>query len=311
MLREAKAAGKIRAPRLSISAIAVPNEFSFQQCLKYLARSEKERMHIVQNDRVRKLIKLNRTTVLFEVRCDKNGILQIHFLNKTVRPAVASAVCEYVREWLDLDSDLAPFYRFAKKDSLLKTLTTRYFGLRLIRIPDLFEALCWAILGQQINTVFAYTLKQRLVEKFGEPYVFEGEFYWLFPTPEIVAELKPADLLSLQFNRQKVEYLIGLARLLRDGSISKQRLLESNSIDAARESLLKIRGVGPWTASYVLMRCLGFRSAFPIEDIGLHNALQRLLNLPRKPTLEEIREMSKGWGDWQAYVAIYLYRSLL
>lgn len=183
----------------------------------------------------------------------------------------------------------------------------------------MFEALCWAILGQQINIAFAYTLKQRFVENFGEPFTFDGGTYWLFPTPEVVAELNPADLLRLQLNRQsdtdplrgKADYIIGLARLLRDGALSKSSLLKLPTLDAARAALLQIRGVGPWTASYVLMRCLGFRSAFPFEDIGLHNALQRQLKMERKPTLEEIREMAKNWGEWQAYVAIFLYRTLL
>jgi DNA-3-methyladenine glycosylase II len=133
----------------------------------------------------------------------------------------------------------------------------------------------------------------------------------LFPTPEVVAELQLADLLRLQFNRQKAEYIIGLARVMRTGEISKTALLELNSIDAARKVLLKIRGVGPWTASYVLMRCLSFRTAFPIEDIGLHNALQRQLNWTRKPTIAEIKSLAAGWDGWQAYATFYLYRSLL
>ena len=311
MLHETQAANHIHAPKISKAVSAVPREFAFRECLKYLARSEKEKMHVVDGAYVRKLLKIDNQPVLFEVGSGANDAIQIRFLNQPVRPAIAEAINEYIREWLDLDSNLAPFYRLAKKDALLKTLTTRYYGLRLIKTPELFEALCWAILGQQINVAFAYTLKQRLVENFGESFVFDGKPYWLFPTPEAIAELQPADLLNMQFNRQKVEYIINLGRLMRDRHISKHRLLELSSIDYAREALLNIRGVGPWTASYVLMRCLGFRSAFPIEDIGLHNALQRQLNWTRKPTLDEIRELAAGWDGWQAYVAIYLYRSLL
>ncbi len=311
MFRETEIANRTRTPHISQTALAVPHEFSFHECLRFLARSDKERMHVVQNDGVRKIIKVNGMPVLFEVRNGRPGFLQINFMNRAVRAATRSAVIEFVNDWLDLNTDLSPFYRLARKDALLKQLTTNHFGLRLIKIPDLFEALCWAILGQQINIGFAYTLKQRLVENFGEAFTFDGGIYWLFPTPEVVADLNPADLLRLQLNRQKADYIINLARLMRDGHISKQRLLELNSIGAAREALLQIRGVGSWTASYVLMRCLGFRSAFPFEDIGLHNALQRQLKMVQKPTVEEVREMAKNWGEWQAYVAIFLYRTLL
>ena len=76
-------------------------------------------------------------------------------------------------------------------------------------------------------------------------------------------------------------------------------------------ALTKIRGVGLWTANYVLMRCFGFANAFPIQDIGLHRAIQLQLGSDRKPTIEEIRELAAGWKNWEAYVTFYLYRSLL
>ncbi len=320
MFRQAEALTKAK-PTNSVSPVptrtyhqktlSVPNEFSFHECLKFLARSEKEKMHVIKAERVRKLVKFDDGPVLFELSHPTKTAIQICFLNQPVSRAAIAAVSEYVNDWFDLETDLAPFYQLTETDQLLKNLTTRYYGLRLIKIPDLFEALCWAILGQQINVAFAYTLKQRFVENFGESFTFDGEIYWLFPTPEVVAELQLADLLRLQFNRQKAEYIIGLARVMRNGEVSKQDLLELNSIVAAREALMKIRGVGPWTASYVLMRCLGFRSAFPIEDIGLHNALQRQLNWTRKPTIAEIKSLSAGWNGWQAYATFYLYRSLL
>lgn len=106
------------------------------------------------------------------VRISENtdGNLVIHFLedNYVVSEKVRDEVHQYVREWLDLDNDLRPFYEMAKKDNLLHNAVDEFYGPRNIGIPDLFEAIVWGILGQQINLACTYTLKRRMVEIFGD-----------------------------------------------------------------------------------------------------------------------------------------------
>ena len=76
------------------------------------------------------------------------------------------------------------------------------------------------------------------------------------------------------------------------------------------QALIRIRGIGPWTANYVLMRCLQMPMAFPIADVGLHLALKQALGWDRKPTIPEIRELAAGWSGWEAYATFYLWRLL-
>ena len=76
------------------------------------------------------------------------------------------------------------------------------------------------------------------------------------------------------------------------------------------QALIHMRGVGAWTADYVLMKCLHHRAAFPIADVGLHNALKNQLGLERKPNIMEIKEIATHWEGWQAYATFYLWRSL-
>ncbi|MFQ5641732.1 MAG: DNA-3-methyladenine glycosylase family protein, partial [bacterium] len=168
-----------------------------------------------------------------------------------------------------------------------------------------------AIIGQQVNLSFAYMLSRRFIESFAESYEHGGRLYWLFPSTQSIAELSVVELRKLQFTQRKAEYVIGLAQQFENGELSKEKLLHYKNSNDARNVLLGIRGVGAWTANYVLMRCLGDPSAFPIEDIGLHRAIQLRLNLTRKPTIDEIRSLATGWENWQAYATFYLYRSLL
>ncbi|OWR30010.1 DNA-3-methyladenine glycosylase [Saccharibacillus sp. O23] len=243
-----------------------------------------------------------------------SAALRIGFPHGGETPELRAAAADYVREWFGLDDDLRPFYGMARRDALLAPAVAAHAGLRLIGIPDLFEALVWSIIGQQITLGFAYAMKKRLVETYGEALPFEtapGEApYRLFPRPERLAALTPDDLRPLQFSGRKAEYVIGIARMMEEGRLSKSSLAETSE-EEAREALLAIRGVGAWTADYVGMKCLRRASAFPATDAGLHQALRSGLNLGRKPLPAEIVQAAAPWRGHEAYAVFYLWQTLL
>ncbi|TFE19647.1 DNA-3-methyladenine glycosylase family protein [Cohnella luojiensis] len=292
--------------------ISVPTEFNFQVNLDYLSRSPDESLYRILGGKLYKTIPVGSQTPLFEVSGDESGFLTVRSMDGETpwSVEVVDAIVMYVREWFDLDNDLTPFYSMSQGDALLNGVVNRLYGLRNMGIPDLFEALCWGIIGQQINLAFAYTLKRRFVESFGKK-VSNGEVTcWLFPAPEDIAALSVSDIAALKMTTKKSEYLIGVARLLADGVISKEMLMEAESFKAAEKMLVSIRGIGPWTANYVLMRCLRYPAAFPIDDVGLHNAIKSVLEMEQKPTVAQIRELSAGWANWEAYATFYLWRVL-
>jgi DNA-3-methyladenine glycosylase II len=108
---------------------------------------------------------------------------------------------------------------------------------------------------------------------------------------------------------KKSEYIIGITQLMERGELSKEKLLEMDFKDTEK-TLIKIRGIGPWTANYVLMRCLRFPTAFPIDDVGLHNAIKFLMRAEQKPTKDELMKLSLNWSGWQSYATFYLWRVL-
>jgi len=229
--------------------------------------------------------------VLFELSPSEDH-LEIRVLNGTVTALQKNELIAYVREWFDLETDLKPFYEMASKDRLLKELIKKYRGYRIVGQPDLFESLVWAVLGQQINVQFAYTLKQRFVEKFGSKLVFNNDEYFLFPAPATVALLTDEHLLPLQFSRQKSKYTVLIAEAFASKQISKEKL-RGLTLMQAKELLMQIKGVGNWTANYALMKTFRYPDAFPLEDAGIHNAIRNLKKLDRKPTLEEVKKVFK------------------
>ncbi|WP_051507341.1 DNA-3-methyladenine glycosylase family protein [Saccharibacillus sacchari] len=299
--------------------LQVTEPFSWSECLAYLGRSDVEIMHRIEGDRVYKPVELDGIPVLLELRyAADSASLQIGFPQGNVAPETRSAAASYVREWFGLDDDLLPFYALAKQDPILHPVVSAHAGLRLIGIPELFEALVWSITGQQISLGFAYTMKKRLVETYGEPLAdadlnttfSTNKPFFLFPKSARIAALSPDDLKPLQFSGRKAEYIIGIAQLFEQGKLDKKMLLNME-IAEARETLLAIRGIGAWTADYVGLKCLRHSTAFPVGDAGLQQALKRGLQLDRKPLLSEMTEASASWHGWEAYATFYLWHSLL
>ncbi|MFB5763265.1 DNA-3-methyladenine glycosylase family protein [Paenibacillus medicaginis] len=293
-------------------AVPVPVEFSFQENLKYLARSTNECMMEIRDGKVYKAIQAGQEVVMVEISPDESGGLHVRFLEKSggISNQLREDIAFHIRDWFDLDRDLAPFYEMAQSDALLSQTAKSFYGLRIMGIPDLFEAVCWGIIGQQINLAFAYTLKRRFVEAYGSSVWHEGQPYQIFPAPHRIAALTAEELQSLSFTARKSEYLIEVARRIASGQLSKEQLLQAGSIKKAEQMLTSIRGIGPWTANYVLMRCLRFPSAFPIDDVGLHNAVKAVLGSDRKPTRQELLQLSADWSPWEAYATFYLWRVL-
>ncbi|MGG4488201.1 Ada metal-binding domain-containing protein [Metabacillus idriensis] len=285
-----------------------PADFSFSECLVFLGRASAEVLHRVQGDFLLKWIEVAGKSVLLKVSM-KQERLVIDFPDYIPDKFSRVQAGKYIWKLFDLERNMQPFYGLAEKDALLRPVVTKHFGLRIIGIPDLFEALTWAITGQQINLNFAYTLKRRLIEHFGESHDFKGNRLWLFPKPEIIAELELSDLQKLQFTTRKADYILGIAREMANGRLSKEKLLQVEKADA-RSLLLSFRGIGSWTADYVMMKSLNDSSAFPISDVGLQNAIKAQLGLDKKPSMEELSKLAKGWKGWEAYAVFYLWRSL-
>lgn len=288
--------------------IPTPPEFSFQLCLDFLKRSPKELLHHLRDDGVVKALRVGDEVVVFTVT-EQPDSLRVTFSPGNPRETTKQTVAEYVREWFDLDTDLKPFYKLAAKDKLLKDLIARYYGYRIVGQPDLFESLVWAVLGQQINLGFAYTLKQRFVQAFGERLALGDQEFFLFPSPGTVVIIPPEKLLELQFSNQKSRYTIAIAEAFVEGTLSREKL-EGLPLEEAKHQLMKIKGIGNWTANYALMKTFRHPDAFPLEDAGLHNAIRNLKKLDRKPTLPEVVKIFRKYKGWEAYATLYLWKSL-
>jgi len=204
---------------------------------------------------------------------------------------------------LGLDQDAAAFVRLARRLGVARLVSGRH-GLRLVRTPGVLDGLLWSIIGQQINLPFACLLKRRLVENTGT--ALAGGLFSL-PAPEAIARLEPADLRPWQFSRQKAEYLIGAARLVASGELDLAGL-RTMSATRAERTLLAVRGLGPWSVNYLMMRSLGFADCVPIGDTGVTSGLQTLFRLEERPDADATRRLMSVFSPHRSLATTHLWQ---
>ena len=216
-----------------------------------------------------------------------------------------------LRHILCTDLDLQPFYRLTKKDELLATITPRFRGLKLVQSPTVFEALVMAVLSQQVNLTFAYSIKKELVETFGETWRVNGELHYTFPSPARFAEQQEEDLLRFRLSRAKAGTLVRLGQAFASGTIQDETLT-TLSDDTVIEQLTQIKGIGRWSADIALMRGLARVDAFPGGDLGVVKYVaQGLLGKAEKATEAEMRAFAERWKPYRGLALIYCYAELM
>jgi AraC family transcriptional regulator of adaptative response / DNA-3-methyladenine glycosylase II len=204
---------------------------------------------------------------------------------------------------LGLDEDAAAFARLTKRLGLARLVAGRQ-ELRISRTPSVFDGVLWSIIGQQINFSFACLLKRRLIERAGAP-LQDG--LYAPPTPAAVAALEPGDLLPLQFSRQKADYVIQTARLIAGGKLDLAAL-RTMSATRAERTMLAVRGLGPWSVNYLMMRALGFADCVPHGDTGVTSGLQALFKLDVRPDIDATRRLMTVFSPYRSLATAHLWQ---
>jgi AraC family transcriptional regulator of adaptative response / DNA-3-methyladenine glycosylase II len=204
-------------------------------------------------------------------------------------------IVERIRAMFDLNADWADIVQSLKSDPVLAARVDADPGLRVPGSWDGFELAARAILGQQITVKGATAMAGRMVTAFGQSFQGPSGLTHLFPSPEVLAGAKLADI---GLTGARAETIRALARAVCAGKIKFEGVVDS---DAFLHRLCEIPGIGKWTAQYVAMRALGEPDAFPSADLGLLRALAL-------GTARELEQRAEAWRPWRAYAAMYLWR---
>ncbi len=202
---------------------------------------------------------------------------------------------------LGLSVDLTPFYRFAASHAPLASLVQRFRGLKPPRFPSVFEALVNAIACQQISLEAGLALLNRLTVAFGPA----GPKAHGFPQPADLAGRDLEQLRALGFSTNKSRALLGVAEAVHGGELELEALAALDDAEVLRR-LLQLRGVGRWSAEYVLLRGLGRTHVFPGDDVGARKRLAQWLGLPAALDREGVQRTLARWRPYAGLVYFHL-----
>ncbi len=226
---------------------------------------------------------------------------------ETIIPGARFAITHTLERILGLRTDLSQFYAFVKKEPKLYELSRRFVGLKPPRFLNLFEALVNAFACQQLTLIVGIMLLNRLARRCGLSFEKPDSTVYTFPQAERVARLHPQTFRKMGFSQQKGRALTELSRSVVRRSVNLEGI-EALDDEAALGQLYQLRGVGRWSAEYVLLRGMGRTVLFPGDDVGAQNKLRRLLRL-RKPL--DYAGVRRYLDRWQPFGGLIYFHLLL
>lgn len=187
--------------------------------------------------------------------------------------------------------------RHLKKDMGLAALIARFPKPELGREGTAFEALCRAIVYQQLSGKAAATIYGR----------FAALFPQKEPTPKLLLKKKRETLRACGLSNQKTDYLYDLARKFADGFITPEKF-PGMTDEEIREHLVAVKGIGVWTADMFLMFTLCRPNVLPTLDLGIKKGFQKHFKMRSLPSDKKMQKLAKGWHPYCTLASWYMWR---
>jgi DNA-3-methyladenine glycosylase II len=178
----------------------------------------------------------------------------------------------------------------------------QFRGLKAPRFASVFEGVVNGISCQQLSLTVGIIILNRLAERCG---LSSGPAMHAFPRPEDVARLNESDLRMLGYSGNKARALIELSGSIVEGRLDL-RELERLDNQECFERLVALRGVGRWTAEYVLLRGFGRTDVFPGDDVGARKNLERWLRLRKKLDYDRVQRVLSKWKGYGGLIFLHL-----
>lgn len=231
--------------------------------------------------------------------------LSVLLEGRRIEPRAELRVRNSLERLLGLGVDLAPFAEMAERDPLLRPLAIRMSGVKPPRFPTVFEALVNGVACQQLSLEVGIHLLNRLTEAHGRPVAGDPSGPRAFPNAEQLASLEPDELRRHGFSLTKARTIIETAQAIVAGDLDLESLQQADD-QTVMERLTGLRGIGRWTAEYVMLRGLGRLHIFPGDDVGAHNKLRRFFDIETQLDYDSVEQLVARWHPYAGMVYFHL-----
>ena len=216
----------------------------------------------------------------------------------------ADAARRMARRMLGLQQAVEDFEARYSGHPALGPLIAANPGLRVPLLATPFEAMVWAVIGQQISLAAATSVRRRLIEAAG---IRHSDGLLCHPDPARLARTGEAQLRAAGLSQAKAAAVATLSRGAAEGTLPFDAWADAVPIAEIRARLAAIRGIGPWTIEYTLLRGFGHLDGSLHGDVAVRRKLQRLLGREESISAAETGRWLGQFTPWRALVAAHLW----
>lgn len=281
--------------------------YNFDLLLSILARYAHPVTDIVSDSAFWRVLRCE--DALFLVKVTSSGTtesprLEVHIADSSAK-IPSDLLLAQVSHLLGMEHDLMPFYEFARSDADLWSVVGPLYGLPHQRTESVFEAIMLTIIEQQIAWTAAQRGQRWLVEWANEAVHYAGQPFYAFPTPEQIANTTVEMLTPLKITFKRMGVMIDIAREVAFGLLDLEALRDKTPEEMYR-SLVKIKGIGHWTAVWTLTRTFGAQNYVGVNDVALQAAVNHYFyGQAGRASLDRVHETYARYGQWGGMSAYY------
>jgi 3-methyladenine DNA glycosylase/8-oxoguanine DNA glycosylase len=256
----------------------------------------------------RTLLLGNRPIGLKMSKLENNTIRADIYSNSRISRRELEDLSNKLRWSYGLDENLAEFYRIARKDKLLKPTLTAMKGTRNSCPHTLFEILCIALVLQNTNVKRSQNMLKSLLENYGRKVEFDGQEMYSFFTPKDITNVSEQELRDICRVGYRAKYLKAISDAFSKEDIEQK--VRTSDYEEAKEELMKIKGIGPYSASIALAEYLRVPQ-FMTLDIWSKKVFSKLFFKHENANPDRIqKEASRRWDNYKGLGALYLMEYL-
>lgn len=284
----------------AFATTTLPDNFRHADFLAFHRRDKTELCERVSDTRVEKAM------LISGIPCCLSLTLSAHHADMALladdpAPLTQPQLEHLLKHMLGLTQDITAFEARHRDDANISRLLKHSGGLRIPQAVTPFEAITWAITGQLISVEAAVSIRRRLIEKTG---VRHSGGLLCQPDATVLAHTDIATYRDSGYSNSKATTIQRVAALLVAGKLSLS--LNDDPQEIAKH-LLAVKGVGPWTVSYTLLRGFGYLDGSLHGDVAVRRNLQRLLGLEEKPSEKQTQAWLAPFSPYRALVAAHLW----
>ncbi|WP_306309256.1 DNA-3-methyladenine glycosylase family protein [Xenorhabdus anantnagensis] len=260
----------------------------------------------VQQNQIKKGIIWHEKPALLTIEIEKNRAkIQLDIDGDKVCSSQHEALSALASHMLGLKQSVEVFESVYQEHPVIGELVTRQAGLRIYQSATPFEALSWAIIGQQISLSAAISIRRRFIQAVGIPH---SSGLLCHPNHKQVMQCSEHELRQCGFSVAKANALLNVCQLIDSGVMELNIPEREDGVERLTDSLLVIKGIGMWTINYALLRGFNYLDGSLHGDVAVRRNLQHLLRQEDKVSAEQAEKWLADFSPWKALVGAHLWR---